>query len=320
MSLFDSSFQTTDSYSEIEVLKKQYPKYHHGYIFIGADLSSIDIKRWLETLWQQYEPYADAWFLDEFKKQLFQRLWELYLAATFINRGYKLGKHRDAGADIEVIRDDGSSVWIEAIAVNKGEGNDQVPDTPIGHWVDIPTDQILLRLASGLKAKHDKYLIDLASNRIKESEPYVIAIDRSSIGHHVDSFMPNVLKVLFGIGAPAVDRAVSGNSERVPNITWTGKFEIEKRNGKSVSSLFFEDPAHEGISAVIYSKDQVIDSPRLVNEMGENLVIVHNPYAKNPLSDAFFVFGTHYRATESRIEVVKQAKPFLKPQLGVLLS
>lgn len=313
MELFHDSFSPTRSNPEIAALCKLYPHYHKGYVCIGADLSCRETKAWLERLWKQYNPYADNQFLEDFRRQFFQRAWELYLGATFLNRGYTLGKHKDHGADFQIIRKDEPSVWIEAIAVNKGYGINQVHDIPEGHFVDVPTDQILLRLTSGLKTKHDKYLTDLAKQRIKECEPYVIGLDRSSVGYHVDTYIPNTLKALFGVGIPAVQRKVRGASSKRSRVTWTAKFEIERQGRAVVPSIFFEDPDHAGISAVIYSKDQVVDCPRAPDEIGENLVIVHNPYAKNPLPNGFFQFGDEYRADEEFVKIVRHKKPYQRP-------
>jgi len=67
-----------------------------------------------------------------------------------------------------------------------------------------------------------------------------------------------------------------------------------------VPMFFFENHEHAGISAVIYSKDTILNSPRLSQEMGENFFIVHNPHAINPLPDNFFPFGAEYKHRTER--------------------
>jgi type I restriction enzyme S subunit len=55
---------------------------------------------------------------------------------------------------------------------------------------------------------------------------------------------------------------------------------------------FFEDPQHAGISAVIYSKDVVLNHPE---KLGEDCILVHNPLAKNPLPEKIITFLKQYK-------------------------
>ncbi len=53
--------------------------------------------------------------------------------------------------------------------------------------------------------------------------------------------------------------------------------EITKKAARPVKLLFFQDPANEGISAVITALTTVIGVPRDPKEMGEHFIVVHNP-------------------------------------------
>ena len=176
----------------------------------------------------------------------------------------------------------------------------------------MPTDEIVLRLANGLETKFKKYLIDCKKGIVKNNDPYVIAVDRSEL-EHVDTLLPNILKALFGIGDLALRIRVGGKRVKNPESTWTHQPEIKKKSGQPVLMHFFDVPEHAGISAVIYGKDSIINSPRNPKEMGESLFVIHNPLAKNPLPRGFLPFGAEYIAEESFIKRIRGAKKFHKP-------
>ena len=313
MKLFSDDFPEVRSDEELQALMQLHPDYDAGYLCQASSVLRKKTKAWMEKLWKQYHPHADSHFLEEFKRQFTQRAWELYLGVTLLNNGFKLGKQKDDGPDFEILNVEGKPpVWIEAIAVKKGGGNDRVPDLAYGTVSNIPTDEMVLRIAAGLDTKYKKYCSDLKNGFIKENEPYVIAIDRSEL-EHVDALLPNILKALFGIGTLALHVRVGGKRVKRPKSSWTSQFEIIKRSGSSVPMLFFENPEHAGISAVIYTRDHVINSPRGPKQMGQNFTIVHNPYAKNPLPDSFFPFGDIHRAEEGFVKKIIKRKAFRKP-------
>jgi hypothetical protein len=70
-----------------------------------------------------------------------------------------------------------------------------------------------------------------------------------------------------------------------------------KDNGSDtkISTGFFDNPEHSGISAVIYVEADIINSPILPEEMGNNFIIVLNPHAKNPLPEELLTFGNIWR-------------------------
>jgi len=313
MKLFSENFPNVKSDAGLQDLMRTHPSYDAGYLCQATYSLRKKTKVWMERLWNQYHTHADSHFLEEFKRQFTQRAWELYLGVTLLNNGFKLGKQKDDGPDFEILNQEGKpSVWIEAIAVKKGTGNDRVPDLSYGTVSSIPTDEMVLRIAAGLDTKYKKYCSDLKNGFIKQNEPYIIALDRSEL-EHVDALLPNILKALFGIGTLALRVRVEGKRVKRPKSSWTSQFEIIKHSGSSVPMLFFENPEHAGISAVIYTRDHVINSPRGPKQMGQNFTIVHNPYAKNPLPDSFFPFGDIHRAEEGFVRKVRRRKAFRKP-------
>ena len=75
MELFDSSLPEPKDREFISILND--PKY-------------IILQRKLETMWREYEPYADPHFLIEIRNSLHSRYWEMYLGYTLLKLKFKL--------------------------------------------------------------------------------------------------------------------------------------------------------------------------------------------------------------------------------------
>lgn len=313
MELFEEQFKPIYTDPELEALLVEHSSYDPAYVCQSAVVHRRKTKDWMAELWKQYEPYADSNFLREFKTRFTQRSWELYLGATLLNRRAKLGVHRSTGPDFELLNLVGERLgWVEAIAPTKGDGNDRVPDMVNGAVMDVPEEQMLLRIAGALEAKVAQYAGHVSSNVIGPDEPYVIAINRAELDH-VDTILPLVLKVCFPIGDLTLRVMVNGVRQEDPKSHWSRRESIKKVNGEEIPMRFFEDPAHAGISAVIYSKDHIINSPRLPSEMGENFVVVHNPLAKNPLPKGSLSFGSEFIADEESVHKTREAVDWERP-------
>ncbi|MDB5188057.1 MAG: hypothetical protein JWO50_577 [Candidatus Kaiserbacteria bacterium] len=317
MKLFSEHFAELKSDEQLEALHMEFPQYDIAYLVQGAYGLRRHTKEWMESMWTLYEPYADPHFLKEFKRHFTQRSWELYLGVTLLNHGFKLGEHKSAGADFDVQDVNGERImWIEAIAVNPGDGADRVPDHAYEVVRSIPVDEMLLRVAAALDTKHKKYLSDVKNDFVAKTEAYVIAIDRSELGH-VEIPPSLILKALFGVGHQTLSFPVPAMDEPSrsvePKRSWGALPEISKKSGNPVSMRFFENPAHAGISAVIYSVPHVINSPRLPDEMGEHFYVVHNPHAINPIPFGVLPFGEEYRVDEDVINIIRERMAYQSP-------
>jgi hypothetical protein len=317
MSLFSDKFPDITQDEDIVTIAKQLG-YDPGYVCQCGVVLRQKTKLWMEDLWKQYEPYADHHFQSEFKKQFTQRSWELYLGTSFLNRGFELGKHKNDGPDFELIKHGHRVAWVEAIAVRPGNGVDKVPEVVYGMTMSVPEEEMLLRVASGLDTKRRKYFTDLQKGLISPDDPYVIALDRSELGH-VETPPSLILKALFGIGHMTLSFPVPqvGQKSRKskPKSGWSMRPELTKRSGKPVRLLFFQDHSNEGISAVIYSVNHIIGAPRDPKEMGNHFIVVHNPYARNPLPSAAIPFGETYRAKGGSIYRTRKGRPYTEPDL-----
>jgi len=309
--LFDENLGSASNGHKLSVLMQKYQQYDPVYVAVSTMTARPEFREFLENIWKQYEPYADTNFIKEFKKQFSQRSWELYLGSTLLNRGQKLGRHSNTGPDIKVPFKF-VDVWVEAISVEKGDGHDKVPEVENGDWTDVPEEKMLLRLTSGLMEKYMKYKTYVKNKVISPKDPFVIAIDRSPL-EHTDPQVPLILKCLFAIGHQVLYLKRNKPVAQPEGSNWSARDKINKISGSNVEMLMFRDETFEGVSAVIYSDKNILNSPRDREKMGDNLTIVYNPFAKNPLPNNFFKFGESWIQVGSQ---VKKISSVIKPQNG----
>ncbi len=270
MELFSKKFKPVNTDEELISLQKSFSKYDPGYITQAAGLPRQKEKEWISALYKIFKPYADIKFCKEFERHFSQRAWELYLGATFLSRGLNLCEHNSNDPDFKIDHNNNkSTVWIEAIAVEKGKGKDKVPDMVEQTMMDFPPieEKMLCRIGKGLDRKFKRYKKQLRMGIIKDSDPYVIAISRSMLDY-VDPEYPLILKILFD------------------------KYGNHKRSSYKLS---FEDTSYSGISAIIYCSKGILDASHELQELGRDFAIIYNPLAKNVLPDRFFPFGTEYK-------------------------
>jgi hypothetical protein len=90
--------------------------------------------------------------------------------------------------------------------------------------------------------------------------------------------------------------------------TWSARDKINKVNGSGVEMLMFRDKTFESVSAVIYSDKNILNCPKDSDKIGDCLVIVYNPFAKNPLPNNFFKFGETWIQDGSQVKKFSTAK------------
>jgi len=310
--LFSDNFPIISTAKDLDELCKKYPDYDRGYVCQGSGAGYDSRRTWMQELWEEFEPYADNHFLGGFKRDFSGRSWELYLGVTFLRRGYSLDRIGNKGPDLKVIKD-GFYTYIEAVSSTPGSGPDQVPDLLEKTVGNVPEDEMQLRVANSLSYKKLVYDRYLAEGIIKKEDPFIIAINRSAAGLIGDPFIPLIIKCLFGVGHPTLQIPI-GNTprKRKPKSSWSGRPILTKKSGSNVPMLFFEDSANAGISAIIYSTDNILNSPKISDQMGENICIIHNPKAANPTPEKFFIFGEERRVLGEDLHIVRKARKWDK--------
>lgn len=297
--LFSENLGKVKDDEELEALCLKYPQYDRAYVLLATGENKQEARKWIEILWHQFERYADRDFINSFRKRFSQRSWELYLGVSFLNKGFLLGSHSDVGPDFDVKQGNDRIAFVEAVSATRGEGSDQVPSLRYdGSVQDLPETKMILRITNSLNEKYNQYLKHCAAGLISESDPYIIALNRSELDHF-DPGLPLALKALYGVGYLTFPiNPLEKDSLQKSTPFWSRRELVEKLNKSEVGTTFFEDKSHEGISAVIYSTDSILNVPRTPGEMGENFHIIHNKFAKNPILVGIFPFGGEYGPNE----------------------
>lgn len=239
-----------------------------------------DWKAFCESLWSRYSPYADAHFLDEIRIQFHQRFWEMYLAVTFIDRGFTLYRHKRAGPEFGVDIG-GRRYWFEAVAPTAGEGPDAVPQLQFGRpeASRVPQEQIILRLTGALAAKSAKWSKDLAAGLVSGEDGFIVAInDRDIRKSSFGGDMPYIAKALYGFG----DLAVAFNRATMEIVETRHQYRpaIAKVGGAQVSSKAFIAKECPQVSAVLYSG---VDAANFPGILGADFMVLHNLEPSVPL-------------------------------------
>ncbi len=298
-------------------------KYDRGYVFQASCVMRRIERNWIEDLWQTYAPYADPNFIKEFRTRFTQRCWELYLGNTFLNRGYALGPSNGSGPDFDVrnATDNSLLMMVEAIAVSQGTGEDRVPDLVYNGVSDIPVNEMSLRVTQALADKYRQYQQRLEKGVVGKDVPYVIAIDKSEVFHPEP--MPIVLQVLYGIGKLTLSIPVPMPGEKrnwdEAESFYSRQQVVAKKNGEEVSSVFFLNSAHAGISAVVYSTRGILNLPRKPEDMGESFIVAHNPLATNPLVGKI-TFGEEWMGGEDGAYIIRPRRAYEEPDIWAYLQ
>lgn len=295
-SMFTDVFPIAETDQELSRLKLQYPEYDPCYIAWG---SLLETKAFFDDLYAKFYPYKDSNFTMEVKIHFRQRVWEMYCAVMMLDAGFTISS-RDEGPDVR-IETLGDPIWIECVAPNVGKEGNEVPSTTFGSFRTVPTKEMLLRMSTVLDTKHKKYLGYLGKI-VGERDPYVIALNRSAMDN-AEFEIPLILRALFGIGDLAVEvpAPFSGRMEDAKVYHMKRDF-IDNKNGSPVSMSFFEDPTRAGVSAIIYTKTDVLAQPK--QQLGGDCVLIRNPLAKNPLPPDFFPFLDEWVFQDNQIKQI----------------
>lgn len=269
------------------------------------------VRRQLERLWVSYRDLATSHWYTEFPRHTQSRFWEMYLAVSLREAGLSLARLPDNSPDVRTALVDGRHCWFEAVAVGAGDlsNADHVSDFPARRGGPIvaervPEEQILLRLTGGIRAKRIQRAKQLRQRIIGRRDPYVIAINCGAIPRAwFSGQFPWIVKAVFPIGHQFATFDVQ--TREIADTGWTSRLNISRVNDQKVATQLFASPRGLGISAIVYSSTHL---GRLCTDediiCGDDLVLVHNPFALNPLPRGFLGRGEEWHARLEGDEVV----------------
>jgi hypothetical protein len=267
----------------------------------------------VERLWRRYAPICpDRNFLSAAKAAFVEKTWEMYLACTLLERGFKLTKPSGKGPDIHVTGP--VPIWVEAIAPDAGSGPDAVPTRDkrgettalapgVAMWTGVPPSEesLILRCTSAIAAKavqRERYIED---GIVRSTEPFVVAINLAQIDGGEDACdddeVPIVAKAALGIGEDYYAQPLF--SRRKGRWTHGHRPHVVKASTAKVSAHGFLSGQYDGVSGIMCSCVSIVNAP---SAMGADIIFLHNPTARAPIPAGTFRFGTEWtvRATLKR--------------------
>ena len=287
-SLFSIDLPLVNTNKELEKVKSIYQNYDTYFIASGC---IRERREKFNNLWNQFRTLLDEYkskvFLSKIKQkgQFHENTWEMYVGC--ILKKYLTDvfvSSKDEGIDFILNKDKVDEIFVEAVACKKGDSADAVPDMIVAERPEdimiqnVPHDEMLLRLSSSIVSKADKYKDFIKA----KNKPYIIAVNKGAL-EYPDPQIPLVLKCLFGLGYEHFKKI----NEQLLYNGWTRREFIEKSNGEKIPMIFFEKDENDFVSAVIYSSDNILNTPQNV---GSDCVLIHNPKARNPIDLKTFSF------------------------------
>lgn len=273
---------------ELEVIFEEYKGvYDKAFICACVIDRRKNTRTWMESLWEKFSPYADKDFLVKVRKNEFhQRTWEMYLGNVFLEQGFRLeSRNQEAGPDLKLVLSDGKIIWVEAIAGDRGEGENYVPErSSYSGSIDGVDDPKVLRITACLKEKKEKFEKYIQDGIVGPQDICVIAIN----GHGFDGDLSEerfYMKALYGL------HQITYNFETQKSGN-TSRSHLKNKNQSNVSVLPFLSEEYETVSAVMYSGDHIINLPK--KKIGSSLAVIHNQKASVALPENIFQFGIEH--------------------------
>jgi hypothetical protein len=182
----------------------------------------------------------------------------------------------------------------------------------LGTIQEIPDEELILRYRNAIEGKFRKLLSYLNKEVVKNSDPYVIAINSRSLPFGIyEPPTPRVLHALFPLGDlfvtfnPATKRVVESGHQYRAKIT--------KKSGDPVSTDVFLDSTYEGISAVLFCPSNVWNRSTNDAEVGLDFMLIHNPLAKNKIPRQWLKCGRECWTEGDHLVIKDWYKGLTKP-------
>lgn len=264
-----------------------------------------DIRRYLVPIASKFaqSDCCDSHFFDEFRRgdlgKLASRIWEAMLYVRFQGLGWHVVS-KDTGPDFLI--DD--RIYVEAVAAQPGDADkDGLPQEWQSGGVNaagmVPTDQVLLRWTSVIKAKRDAYLKYLKQEIVDPKVPFVIAVNACRLGgdtHGVGGVPLAAMAVLpFGSPQAQID-VLTGETVGCWQLAWQDA--VLKANGGQIPTDSFLQEEYRCISAIVGCSGFYAFPDNRNKFCGQPpYYVIHNPLANNPLPQPWLPGAIEYAVT-----------------------
>jgi hypothetical protein len=263
-------------------------------LYLEARDGDSDAARWaralLEDLWDTFAPFAPRGFREAAQEDLHAFFWEMYLGACLLRQPVKLvpQDHRDARAiGPDLVADvEGTPVWFEATAPERGKGADAVPPLTPRELADVPESEIMLRYTSAVLRKRDKREGYVVSRTIAPSDPYIVAVNAGQFADTIiETELPSIMRAVFGMGPLGPVQLPDGRT------VFSFDDPLRKASGEHIPTRMFGDPHFAGVSAVVWSPVNLFNH---AGTYGREMIWVYNHAATNPVDPKTFRLGRAY--------------------------
>lgn len=264
------------------------------YKFNQSHPNRQEVRDYCSKLLEHHWTYcADNHFQQDAVENPQQRWWEMYLSwVLFKVAGFKGQPVQGEGPDFCMALPDGKKLWVEAIAAKVGAGQNEVTRPPSGHAGTLPTEKIVLRVTSAFADKVKKIEKYIAQGIIAAEDAVVIAINTGEMRDSdlADQYPPLAVRALLGVGSAAFKVSVHLGDATLKTddveMIFPEQPTVKKNEQTQISTEgFLNNPM---ISGVFTSTRHLVD----MIDSGNDLKILLNPKAQNPLSKELFKFGT----------------------------
>lgn len=281
--IFIHNFPDVGSNEELQKCIRENPKLDFQYVSAGCIKERAETKEWLESIYNQYKPFAEPKFLKRLRQpgHFHSLSWQMYLGSVLLDKGYKLKKVAAKGPDL-CVELNKRKIWIEATTTNPGDDT-KAMGLPKSGSIYESLDPRVARITYSLMEKYKKYKKDYLEKTCKADEPFIIAIN----ANNTDTRMgPRAIEAaVFARGNDVFvkdenDQLVGGYFEPRPEI-------LVNKDGKDiiVSTTYFCSAEYKEISAVIYCEEHIINANNFGRVPEGNLYMAINKFATNKIPD-----------------------------------
>jgi hypothetical protein len=245
-----------------------------------------------EQLWREFSDLADDNFVERFAFEFHRRWFEMYLGAALRRAGLNPTAPKP-GPDLQVLVG-GTRVHIEATVPTAGHPlhadavHEPVYRDAEGRLaaIQVPHDQITLRLASAFRAKADVFDRYRREGRVAPDEPCIIAINLREIPHAWADANEFWFRAYYGLGNRFVAFDRSGGATTAGREHRT----LLQRAGGAVEDVApLLNPERAGVCGVLGSST---DAGNVPNPLGDDFTLMPHTVGQSPYPRGFIRLGT----------------------------
>lgn len=278
---------------------------HPGYTHLRSTEFRPEIRDWCEDVYRRTAGLLDDNFCDIFRRELPQRLSELFFAAAFLEAGWEpIG--RVTGFDLAFRLGDGR-LLVEITTPTPQDADTYVTEEGDGFTVwstDAGSEDAALRRLTGcFKSKAEDRVQKLVdAGAIAENDYVVIAISgfrlnqETPIALDIGGDVPDFVKAFLPIGSRYVTIQIGPGAKDEPTGGgYEFKATIEQEGKAPVARDFFLRPDFRHIDAVAYTPFYVGGPGDGPPQTVRQCAVLHNPSAKRGNDPIRLGMGEEYR-------------------------